>query len=69
MNIADYALAEKWAVEHGVMKIDMKVCEARIKEMGNKLPAGFEWVESEYMSIRKPKSEDATSNNENDNDE
>lgn len=56
VNITDQELAMKWAIKNKAMRPDLKVIESLLKE-SPKLPLGFEFVDKEYISIRKPKEE------------
>lgn len=59
VGIMDPRLALTWATEHGAISID-KVRAGAMLKAAKELPAGFEFVEVEYMSIRAPKKEGDT---------
>lgn len=54
VNITNQDLAMKWAIKVKAMRPDMKIIEGLLKA-SDELPKGFEFVEKEYISIRKPK--------------
>jgi hypothetical protein len=64
ISVKDYTLAHAWAMKQGLLTIDMKGSDARIKELG-RIPDGFEEKETEFISIRKPKVEEEKTNNDN----
>lgn len=52
--VSNEASALKWAKENSAVSIDRRLVAQKLKD-AKKLPAGFEAVESVYISVRKPK--------------
>lgn len=55
-SITDQEKATKWAIKNKAMRADLKMIETLLKA-SKTIPEGFEVVEKEYISIRKPKEE------------
>jgi hypothetical protein len=57
LNITDERKALMWAKERNAVSIDKIRAAAMLKE-AKELPEGFEYAETEYISVRKGKSND-----------
>lgn len=56
VNIINPIAALAWAKEHGAIAIDRRIVATKLAKT-DKIPAGFELVETEYISVRKPRAE------------
>lgn len=54
LNIIDLTSALEWATDNEAISVDKKMAEQMLKNV-EKLPKGFEQIEKEYITIRKPK--------------
>jgi len=54
INIINPILAFAWAKDNGAVAIDRRMVATKLAKV-DKVPAGFEVVENEYISVRKPK--------------
>lgn len=48
--------ALKWAIEHGAIAVNKVIAAQKLKD-AKELPIGFQRVETEYISVRKSKSD------------
>lgn len=58
LNITNEIVALNWAIEHRAVSINKIFAMQELKNE-KEMPAGFEIIESEYISVRKPKAEKA----------
>lgn len=57
VDITSESLALKWAIDHRAVSINKIVAGQLLKE-AKEIPQGFQLVETEYISVRKPKPKD-----------
>jgi hypothetical protein len=58
INITNPITALAWAKDHGAVAIDRRLVGAKLAK-ATVMPTGFELVENEYISVRKPKADKA----------
>jgi len=54
INIINPIFALKWAKENHCFNVDKRLVAQKLKSM-DKVPAGFELIEGQYIGIKKPK--------------
>jgi hypothetical protein len=63
VDIINPIAALSWAKEHGAIAIDRRLVAQRLAEF-EKMPPGFQLVETEFISVHKPKAKKAEATEE-----